>query len=71
MSLVFKAHLFPSRQFSSMKVKAEAEGLRPFEGLMGRGMTKFPEFRVCQRGWVLVTRSKVRTLRICESQGCL
>ena len=37
MSLVFEAHLFPSRQFSSMKAKAEAEGPRPLEGLMGSG----------------------------------
>ena len=39
MSLVFEAHLFPSRQFSSMKAKAEAEGPRPLEGLVGRGDT--------------------------------
>jgi len=49
MSLVFKAHLFPSRQFSSMKVKAEAEGLRSFEGLMGRGDDKIPRVQSMPR----------------------
>ena len=72
MSLVFKAHLFSLQAVSKYESESWSwEGLRPFKGLMGREMTKFPEFRVCQGGWTLVTRSKVRTLRICESQGCL
>lgn len=63
MSLVSEAHLFPFRQLSILKAKAEAEGLRrPFWGFTGARGTKL-EFGVSQGGWALVTRLMVRTLR--------